>query len=64
MAGHPQYLCGHMLSAGEMIFLWFSSSLDPAFFLISWPYAGQLKLGASLLRIEVVSLEIKEISGD
>ena len=60
--GHPQHLCGQMLTTSGMIFFWLFRNLGPAFCLISWPCTGQRRLGASLPGTEAVSLEIKVIS--
>lgn len=52
------YLLVKWFSYGSLIYqIWH-------FILISWLCSGQLKLGASLFRTEVVSLEIKVVSGD
>lgn len=61
---HPQHLYGHMLFAGEMIFLWLLNIPDLAFYLNLMAMFRSTEAGSISFRTEVVSLEIKVVSGD
>lgn len=60
---HPQCLCRHMLSAGEMR-SWLFSSLGSRIFSYLASVCSSAEAGISILGIEVVSLEEKVINGE